>query len=163
MLANLLRRGGPLLASALVLAAAVASLFGSEPVQRLVNSVWFLAGTGAVALASLLVTTIAVSHRSWSGVIQHFGLVVALTGVAVNQKAAHSDYLFIEQGAGASNLALGHNLRRLEELPEPLALESLTSVSARAFRPSPVAWVTVADGRSVPADAPLADCGAWIP
>jgi hypothetical protein len=29
-------------------------------------------------------------------------------------------------------------------------LDSLASVSAKAFKPAPVAWVTVADGRSVP-------------
>ncbi|HTW90144.1 MAG TPA: hypothetical protein VMH22_00350 [bacterium] len=139
-----------LLASALVLSAAVGSLFGLEPEQRLVGSAWFLAGAGIVALASLLAAVAAVSRRSWSGVLQHIGLVVALTGVAVNQKAAHSDFLFLEQGAGASNFALGHDLRRVEELPVPLALDSLTSLSAKAFRPAPVAWVTVADGRSRP-------------
>ena len=139
-----------LLASALVASAAVASLFGLEPVQGLVGSAWFLAGTGVVALASLLAAVIAVSRRSWPSVVQHVGLVVALTGVVVNQKTAHSGYLFLEQGAGVSNFILSHNLRRVEELPEPLALDSLTSVSARAFRPAPVAWVTVADGRSRP-------------
>jgi hypothetical protein len=150
LLANLLRRGGPLLASALVLSAAVASLFGPELVQRLVGSAWFLAGTILVALASLLATVIAVSHRSWPSVIQHVGLVIALAGVVVNQKAADSSYLFLEQDAGTSNFPLSHNLRRIEELPKPLALDSLTSVSAKAFRPAPVAWVTVADGRSRP-------------
>jgi hypothetical protein len=139
-----------LLASALVLAAAVASLFGSEPVQRLVGSTWFLAGTGVMALASVLAAVIAISRRSWSSVLQHIGLVIALTGVLVNQKTAHSGYLFLEQGAGVSNFSLSHNLSRVEELPEPLTLDSLTSVSAKAFRPAPVAWVTVAEGRSRP-------------
>jgi hypothetical protein len=138
------------LASALVLAAAATSLFGVDPVQRLVGSAWFLTGTGIIALATLLAAVLAVSRRSWPSVVQHIGLVVALTGVAVNQKAVCSDYLFLEQGGGASNFSLGHNLRRVEELPEPLALDSLTSASARAFRPTPVAWVTVADGRSRP-------------
>lgn len=139
-----------MLASALVLSAAVASLFGLEPVQGLVGSTWFLTGTGVIALVSLLAAVIAVSRRSWSSVVQHFGLVVALAGVLVNQKIAHTDYLFLEQGTGASNSALSHNLRRVEELPAPLALDSLTSVSAKAFRPAPVAWVTVADGRTRP-------------
>jgi hypothetical protein len=139
-----------LLASALVLSAAVASLFGPEPVQRLVGSAWFLAVAGVVAVASLLATILAVSRRSWASLIQHIGLVVALAGVAVNQRTAHSGYLFLEQGAGNSNFSLSHNLRRVEELPEPLSLDSLTSVSAKAFRPAPVAWVTVPDGRSVP-------------
>jgi hypothetical protein len=150
LLANLLRRGGPLLASALVLSAAVVSLFGLGPVQRLVGSAWFLAGTGVVALASLLAAVTAVSRRSWPSVVQHVGLVVALTGVVVNQKTAHSGYLFLEQGAGVSNFSLSHNLRRVDELPEPLALDSLTSVSAKAFRPAPVAWVNIGDGRSRP-------------
>jgi len=139
-----------LLTSALVLLAAVASLFGPQPVQRLVGSAWFLAGTGIVALASLLATVIAISRRSWPSVVQHVGLVVALAGVAINQQAARSGYLFLEQGSGAGNFSLSSNLRRVEELPEPLALDSLTSVSAKAFRPAPVAWVTIADGRSVP-------------
>ena len=139
-----------LLASALVLAAAVGSLFGSGPVQRLVGSAWFLAGTGIVALASLLAAVIAVSRRSWPSVVQHVGLVISLSGVAVNQKTVHSGYLFLEQGSGVSNFSLSHNLRRVEELPEPLALDSLTSISAKAFRPAPVAWITVADGRSRP-------------
>ena len=139
-----------LLASVLVVSAAVASLFGPEPVQKLVGSTWFLTGTGIVVLASLLAAVIAVSRRSWPSVVQHVGLVVALTGVIVNQKAAHSDYLFLEQGAGVSNFGLSHNLRRVDELPEPLALDSLTSVSVRGFRPAPVAWVTVANRSSVP-------------
>jgi len=139
-----------LLASALVLSAAIASLLGPEPVQKLVGSIWFLAATGVVALTCLLATAIAVSRRSWPSVVQHVGLVIALTGVAVNQKFTHAGYLFLEQGAGASNFALSHNLRRVEELPEPLALDSLTSANAKAFRPAPVAWVTAADGRSRP-------------
>ena len=150
MLVKLLRRGGPLLASALVLSAAVGSLFGPELVQRLVGSAWFLAVAGVVAIASLLATIIAVSRRSWASMVQHIGLVVALAGIAVNQRIAHSGYLFLEQGAGVSNFSLRHNLRRVEELPEPLALDSVTSVSAKAFRPAPVAWITAADGRSRP-------------
>ena len=150
MLANLLRRGGPLLALALVLSAAVASLFGPEPVQRLVGSAWFLAVAGVVAVASLLATILAVSRRSRASMVQHVGLVVALAGVAVNQKFARTSYLFLEQGVGACNFTLSRDLRRVEELPEPLALDSLTSVSAKAFRPAPVAWITIPDGRSVP-------------
>jgi type IV secretory pathway TrbD component len=153
-----------LLASALVIAAAVTSLFGSEPVQRLVGSAWFLTGTGIVALAGLLAAVIVVSRRSWPSVVQHVGLVIALSGVAVNQKSARSDYLFLEQGGGASNFALGRNLRRVDELPVPLALDSLTSFSAKAFRPAPVAWVTVADGRSRPVayNRPLRVAGRQI-
>jgi hypothetical protein len=153
-----------LLASALVIAAAVASLFGPEPVKRLVGSAWFLAGTGLVALASLLATGIALSRRSWPKVVQHVGLVIALTGVAVNQKLAHTSYLFLEQGAGASNFALSRSLRQIEELPQPLALDSLTSVSAKAFRPAPVAWIAVADGRSVPVtyNRPLSIAGRQV-
>jgi hypothetical protein len=150
LLANLLRRGGPLLASALVLSAAVASLFGPEPVQGLVGSVWFLAATGLLAVASLLAALTAVSRRSLPSTVQHLGLVVALAGVVLNQTATHSGYLFLEQGAGVSNFSLSRDLRRVEELPKPLALDSLTSVSAKAFRPAPVAWVTITDGRSVP-------------
>ena len=139
-----------MLASALVLSAAVASLFGPEPVQRLVGSAWFLAATGLVAGASLLAAVIAVSRRSWPSVVQHVGLVVALAGVAVNQRAVRSGYIFLEQGTGAGNFTLSRDLRRVEELSQPLALDSLASVSAKAFRPAPVAWVTIADGRSVP-------------
>jgi hypothetical protein len=139
-----------LLTSVLVAAAAVASLFGPEPVKKVVGSAWFLAGTGILALTGLLAAIIAISRRSWPGIVQHMGLVVALFGVAVNQTATRNGYLFLEQGAGISNLSLSHNLRRIEELPKPLALDSLTSVSAKAFQPAPVAWVTAANGRSVP-------------
>ena len=153
-----------LLASVLVVSAAVASLFGPEPVQRLVGSAWFLAGAGVVAVASLLATIIAVSRHSWASMVPHVGLVVALAGVAVNQRTAHSGYLFLEQGAGVSNFSLSHNLRRVEELPEPLALDSLTSASARAFRPAPVAWVTAAEGRSRPVtyNRPLKAAGRQV-
>ena len=150
MLANLLRRGGPLLASALVLAAAVASLFGSAPVQQLVGSAWFLSGVGLIALASLLATVRAANRRSRASAVQHMGLVVALAGVVVNQTSSRSGYLFLEQGAGVSNFSLSRDLRRIEELPEPLALDSVTYVSARAFRPAPVAWVSTSDSRSRP-------------
>jgi len=147
-LVNLLRRGGPLLASALILAAAIGSLFGPEPVQKLVGSPWFLAGAGIVVLASLLAGFVAASRRSWVSVVQHVGLVIALAGVGINQKAARSSYLFLEQDAGASNFALSRNLRRVVELPQPLTLDSVTSVVAKAFLPAPVAWVALADGRS---------------
>lgn len=150
MLANLLRRGGPLLASTLVLSAALGSLFGPEPVQKLVGSSWFLAGAGIATLASLLAAALAVSRRSWASAVQHIGLVIALVGVGVNQRSARGGYLFLEQGAGASNFVLSRNLRVSEELPQPLALDSLTMVGARAFRPAPVAWVTAAEGKSVP-------------
>jgi hypothetical protein len=125
-------------------------LFGPDSVQRLVGSVWFLAGTAIVVLASLLAAADAIRRRSWSSAVQHVGLVIALAGIAVNQKFTHAGYLFLEQGAGASNFALGRNLRRIEELPEPLALDSLTSANARAFRPAPVAWLSTADGGAQP-------------
>ncbi|MBN2464649.1 hypothetical protein JXD38_03365, partial [candidate division WOR-3 bacterium] len=111
MLISLLRRGGPLLASALVLFAAVACLFGPESVQRLVGSGWYVAGAGIVALSSLLAAVIAVPRRFWTSAIQHFGLVVALIGVFVNQKAAHSGYLFLEQRGGISDVVLSRNFR----------------------------------------------------
>jgi hypothetical protein len=153
-----------LLASALIIAAAVASLFGPAPVQKLVGSTWFLAGSGIVALASLLAAAIAASRRSWSNVVQHVGLVIALTGIAVNQKFAHTGYLFLEQGAGASNFALSRSLRQVEELPEPLALDSLTSVSAKAFQPAPVSWISVAGGhsRAVTYNRPLKVAGRQV-
>ena len=153
-----------MLASALVLAAAVGSLFGPEPVQKLVGLPWFLAGTGIVALMSLLAGFVAVSRRSWPSAVQHVGLVVALIGVAVNQMGTHSSYLFLEQGAGVSNFALSRNLRRVVELSVPLALDSLTSVSAKAFRPAPVAWVSVADGhsRAVTYNRPLKVAGRQV-
>ncbi len=137
-------------AAALVAAAAVASLFGPEPVQRLVGSSWFIAGTGTVILTGLLAAVHAIRRRSWTGFVQHVGLVVALIGVLINQKAARNGYLFLEQGAGASNFSLSSRLRDVEELPQPLALDSLTAVRTRAFQPAPVAWVTAGAGRSRP-------------
>jgi hypothetical protein len=163
-LVSLLRRGGPLLASALVFAAAIGSLFGPEPVQKLVASPWFLAGTGIVALTSLLAALDAVSRRSWASAVQHLVLLVAFVGVGVNQIVARSGYLFLEQGAGISNFALSRNLRRVVELPEPLALDSLTSVSAKAFLPAPVAWISTADGhsRAVTYNRPLKVAGRQV-
>ena len=146
---SLLRRGGPLLASALVLAAAVASLFGPGPVQRLVGSTWFIAGAGILVLTSLLAAAVAIKRHSWPGTVQHVGLVVAFVGIAVNQKAAHSGYVFLEQGAGGNNFSLSRNLRSVDELSRPFALDSLTTVQAKAFQSAPVTWVPV-DGRSFP-------------
>jgi hypothetical protein len=150
LLANLLRRGGPLLASALVIAAAMASLFGPGPVQRMVGSVWFLVASGVVAVAGLLAAVTAIRRRSWPSALQHVGLVVALAGVAVNQTTARNDYIFLEQGARASNICLSSDLRRVEELPEPLTLDSSTTVLTKAFRPAPVAWVSTSAGPSRP-------------
>ena len=99
-----------MLASTLVLSAAIGSLFGPEPVQKLVGSPWFLAGTGIATLAGLLAAASAVARRSWPSVIQHIGLVIALVGVGVNQRSARGGYLFLEQGAGASNFVLSRNL-----------------------------------------------------
>ena len=138
----LLRRGGPLSASALVVIAAVASLFGPGPVERLVGSAWFLAATALVVLASLLSAVVAAKHGSWPGVLQHLGLVVALVGVGVKQMADHGGYLFLEQAAGSRNYCLSSNLRRLEELPGAFAFDSLGTREARGFRPAPIAWVT---------------------
>ena len=146
---TLLRRCGPLLVLALVIAAAVASLFGPEPVQRLVGSGWFLAGAGLVALASLLAAVRAILHHSWSDAIQHIGFVVALVGVVVNQKAAHSGYLFLEQAAGGRNYCLSSNLRQIEELPGTFALDSVGQQIARGFEPAPVAWVST-ESKSIP-------------
>ncbi len=129
-------------------AAAVACLFGPESVQRLVGSAWFLAGAGVVAITTLLAIAMAIKRRSWASVTQHLGLVVALAGVGVNQTTSRSGYLFLEQGVGISNFSLSRDLHRLDELPEPLALDSTTSVLAKAFRPAPVAWVSGSDGRS---------------
>ena len=145
-----LRRAPPLVAAGLVLVAAAASLFGSEPVHRIVGSAWFLAGTGIVALTALCAAIIALRSRSWPSAVQHLGILVALVGIFVNQRAAHSSYLFLQQGTGAGKVALGRDLRRVEELPQPLALDSLTTAVARAFQPAPVAWMTAGDGRSVP-------------
>jgi hypothetical protein len=164
LLANLLCRGGPLLASALVLSAAVASLFGPEPVQGLVGSAWFVAASAVILPASLLAAVSAAAHRALPSAVQHLGLVVALVGVAVNQRAARSGYIFLEQGGGASNFALSRDLRRVEALPRPLALDSLTSISARAFQTAPVAWVTAADGPSRPVtyNRPMAVAGRQV-
>jgi hypothetical protein len=131
-----------LLASALAVAAAVASLFGPEPVQRLVGSTWFLAGAGLVVIASLLAAVFAASRRNWPGVFQHLGLVVALVGVGVNQKAARGGYLFLEQGGAGRNYSLSRNLRQIEELPGVFALDSIGSRTSRGFRPAPVTWVS---------------------
>ena len=153
-----------MLASALVIAAAVASLFGLGPVQRLVGSAWFLVGAGAVAITSLRAAVAAIKRRSWPGAIQHLGLVIALAGVAVNQARARNGYLFLERGAGASNFCLSSDLRRVEELPEPLALDSVGSVLAKAFRPAPVAWVSASGGpsRTVTYNRPLTAAGRQL-
>ena len=126
------------------------SLLGPGPVQRLVGSAWFLTGSGAVAIASLLAVIVTLKRRSWPAAIQHLGLVVALAGVAVNQTAARNGYLFLEQGAGSRNFSLSSDLRRVDELPEPLVLDSSTTILARAFRPAPVAWVSGLGVRSRP-------------
>ena len=138
-----------MLASALVLVAAVASLFGPVAVQELVASVWFLVGTGITTLASLLAAAVAARRRSLTGVLQHLGLVVAVAGILVNQTTSRSGYLFLEQGAGASNFFLSRDLRHVDELPLALGLDSVTAVSAKAFRPAPVAWIS-SNGRSQP-------------
>jgi hypothetical protein len=160
-----LRRGGPLLASALVLAAAIASLFGPEPVQRLVATPWFLAGVVITALAALIAGILAVARHSWSSVLQHVGLTLAVIGIAVNQRGAHNGYLYLEQAAGASNLCLSDDSRRVEELPVSLALDSLGTHTSRGFQPAPVTWVTAAgSGKSalVAYNHPLAFSGRQL-
>jgi hypothetical protein len=141
LLIGILRRGGALLASALVIVAAVASLFGPEPVEKLVGSGWFLAAAAILFVSSLVSAVVAVSRRSWSGVLQHLGMVIALVGVGIRQRTSHDGYLFLEQAAGGRNYCLSSNLRRLEELPGTFALDSLTSRATRGFQPAPVAWV----------------------
>jgi type IV secretory pathway TrbD component len=143
----------------------VASLFGPKPVLRLVGSTWFLAGAGLMALAGLLTAVLAIGHRNWPSVIQHIGLVVALVGVGVNQTAARNGYLFLEQGAGVSNVCLSSDLRRVEELPEPVSLDSITTTASKAFRLAPVAWVSDSTGsrsRPVTYNKPLTSVGRQL-
>jgi hypothetical protein len=139
-----------LLASALVLTAAVASLFGPEPVQRAVGSVWFLLGAALVTVSSLLAGVLALRRGSWPGAIQHLGLVIAVAGIGVNQRAAHNGYLYLEQAAGPGNFCLSQDLRRIEELPVAVALDSVGSLAAKAFRPAPLVWLTAGSAGSLP-------------
>ncbi len=90
--------------------------------------------------------------------------MIALAGVAVNQTAARGGYLFLEQNTGVSNVFLSRDLRRVEELPEPLALDSSTSILTKAFRPAPVAWVSTSAGpaRPVTYNRPLTAAGRQL-
>jgi len=124
----------------------VASLFGPKPVLRLAGSAWFIAGAAVVAAAALLAAVLTFRRRAWFSAVQHLGLVVALAGVAVNQVASRDGYLFLEQGAGVSNVCLSSDLRRVEELPEPVSLDSTTTLASKAFRHAPVAWVSGSTG-----------------
>jgi len=165
LLTTTLRRVGPLLALALALAAAVASLLGQNTVLRLVGSGWFLAGAGLLGLACLLVVAKAVRRRNWAGGVQHLGLAVALAGVAVNQHAARAGYFFLEEGAGGRDYCLSRDLRRVEGLPGGFALESLGSRTTRGFRPAPVAWVsdvTRAKSRPVTYNQPFTHAGRQL-
>lgn len=132
---------------------------------RLVGSAWFLTGAGAVAVASLLAAALAFRRRAWFSAVQHLGLVVALAGIAVNQVASHDGYLFLEQGAGVSNVCLSSDLSRVEELPEPVSLDSMTTFESKAFRPAPVAWVsgpTDTASRQVTYNRPFASAGRQL-
>jgi len=152
---RLLRRAGPLLALALVAAAAVASLFGLEPVQRLVGSTWFLVLAGLVAGLSLLAGIIAVTRGEWPGILLHLGLVIGLTGVGLNQLPRRGGYLLLEPGQ-VSNLCLSSNLRLVQELPFEVGLDSITERNVPGFRTTPVAWLKVGDRRtSVTFNEPL--------
>jgi hypothetical protein len=136
------RRGGPLLASALVLAAAAASLFGPSPVAHVVGSPWFMAGAVLTALLSLAAAAVSTRRRAWASVLLHFGLVTCLAGVAVNQFIPRSGYLFLEQAGGSANFYLDRNLGRIDDLPFTVGLDSLSGREARGFRPSMIAWIS---------------------
>lgn len=150
MFAKTVRRGGPLLASALVLAAAVASLFGPAEVGRAVGSPWFLAGAALVTLASLAAGVIAAGRRDWPSLLLHFGLVVCMAGVAVNQTVPRGGYIFLEQAGGAANVFLDRGLRQIDDLPFAVSLDSLSGREVRGFRSSMVAWVSAGQKPAAP-------------
>lgn len=135
-----------MLALALVSVASVASLFGPSEVARIVGSSWFVSVTALATLASLAAAVIAPGRRGWANMLLHAGFVVSLAGVAVNQIVPRSGYLFLEQAAGGVSFYLDRDLRRIDDLPFTVALDSLAGYSARGFQPAMLAWVSATAG-----------------
>ena len=165
MLSSLLRRGGLLLALALVSAAALASLFGTEQAQSIAASPVFIIAAALTGIASLVAGIAAVAGRRWTSVLLHFGFVLTLAGIAVNQRAARPGYLFLEHGSAGRNLYISRDLRRLEVLPVTVRLDSITMRTARGFRAAAVAFTTVEPETHVPGvtyNRPLAIAGRQL-
>lgn len=136
-----------MLALALVSAAAFGSLFGTEQAQRIAASPIFIGAAAIVGIASLVAGMAALAGRRWTSLLFHFGLVLALAGIAVNQRAGRPGYVFLERGAPGTNLYIAADLRRLEELPATVRLDSITMRTARGFRAAPVAFTAVETGK----------------
>jgi hypothetical protein len=149
LLTRLLRRGGPLLALALVCAAAAASLFGTETARRIAGSPVFIAIAALITVASLASSVMSLTGRRWTAALLHGGLAVALAGVAVNQRLCRPGFLFLEMAGPAKNCYISSDLSRLELLPASVRLDSLAMHTARGFRPAPVAHTTAEPGPSV--------------
>lgn len=146
MLTGLLRKGGLLLALALVAVAAVASLFGPNEVARVTGSFWFTGVAGLCGLASLVAAVVLLRQRRLLAFLPHLGLLLGLVGVMLNHVADRGGYMFLPAQAGARNYCLGRNLRQVEELPFAVHLDSLGAKASRGFRLAPVAFVRGTSG-----------------
>jgi hypothetical protein len=127
----------------LVVAAAVASLFGPNSVRLVTSSFWFIVGAVIAAVLSLVVSILSLTRRRWATALLHVGLVIALVGIGVDEKLSRNGYLYLEAGAPATELFVAGNLRAVDELPFAVGLDGVSMHQSRGFNPAPSTDLTV--------------------
>ncbi|MEO0086047.1 MAG: hypothetical protein ABIK37_05395 [candidate division WOR-3 bacterium] len=150
---RLLSRLAMLPAMLLAAVAAGASLRGEDAAARIVGSGWFVLLAGAVVLLALVAAVNAAIRRPagrLSIIAVHLGLAVGPAGVALNQLQTSSGYLLLEAGTGSQSFFLNRNLREVRPLPFGIALDSVTELNRRGYRPAPLAWVSAGQSVSAP-------------
>ncbi len=141
-----LRTAGPLVALALATAAAVASVFGLDEVQKVAGSWWFVAAACLCGLSGLVGAVRLIGQRRRTAALSHFGLALGIVGILLNQTLSRGGYLFLPVGAGARNYCLAQNLKGVVELPFSVRLDSLGVRTSRGFRPAPAALIRATAG-----------------
>lgn len=81
--------------------------------------------------------------RKYAKIVIHFGLLIGLIGVWLNQSQKTSGYLFLELAGGTKNFFLSKNFQSINEIPFSLRLDSIRTNQQKGFEPAPIVWLQI--------------------
>jgi hypothetical protein len=146
-LVRLASRVGPALVVSLATVAALASLSGSDTVQRAAGACWFVGAAVLAGLAALVAAAVLLGQRRPAAALPHIGFVLGLASVILSQNGRPGGYLFLPAQGGGRDYCLSQDRTRLIEQPLRVVLDSVGTRHRRGFRPGPVAFVRGSAGR----------------